>query len=48
MLKRNEDAGAIIQNMCLKATDLGLSSVFNYSIAQRLKIITNYRLFKNT
>lgn len=34
---RNEDAGAIIQNMCLKATDLGLGSVFNYSIAQEIK-----------
>lgn len=34
---RNEDAGAIIDNMCLKATDLGLGSVFNYSIAQEIK-----------
>ncbi len=30
----NQDTGSIIENMCLMATDLGLGSVFSYSIGR--------------
>lgn len=30
----NQDAGCVIENMCLMATDLGLGNVFSYSVGQ--------------
>ena len=34
----NQDTGSIIENMCLMATDLGLGSVFSYSVGQLILV----------